>query len=103
MEPMVVDIPHKLGAAEARRRIEGGAGSFTRFLPAGAKVEQSWVDGRLHLSLAAFGQTLDARIEVQEALVRVSMILPPALSFFRQAIEAGIRQGGTELLEDKRR
>ena len=103
MTPLTVDIPHKLGRAEAKRRIEQGSGSFTRFLPAGATVEQGWAGDRLDMKLAAMGQELTAAIDVQEAVVRVSMVLPPALSFFRQAIEAGIRQGGTELLEDKSR
>lgn len=102
MAPLVVDIPHRLGAAEAKRRIKNGAGGFTRFLPAGAGVEQRWAGDILHLAIAALGQELKAEVAVAEAHVRVSMILPPALAFVRQAIEAGIRQGGSELLEDKR-
>jgi Putative polyhydroxyalkanoic acid system protein (PHA_gran_rgn) len=103
MTPLIVDIPHKLGAAEAKRRLETGAGSFTNFLPAGSTVQQSWAGDTLNLMMAAFGQEVRAGIEVQQALVRVSLVLPPALGFLRQAIEAGIRQGGTELLDDKRR
>ena len=98
---MNVDIPHKLGAAEARRRIENGAGSFTRFMPAGAKVEQSWTGNRLNMKVEAMGQQLTAAIDVEEQMVRVSVVLPPALAFFSQAIESGIRGAGTELLQDK--
>jgi hypothetical protein len=30
------------------------------------------------------------------------MLLPPALSFVRPLIEAGVRRGGAAMLEDKR-
>jgi hypothetical protein len=102
MEPLVVDLPHSLGAAEARRRVESGAGTFTRYLPAGARVEQAWNGDRMELRIAAMGQQLTANLDVQDKLVRVSMVLPAALGFFTQAIEAGIRRSGTELLQDKR-
>ena len=47
------------------------------------------------------GQEVDARIDVRDALVRVELVLPPALAFFGKAIEAGIRRTGAELLEDR--
>ena len=98
---LTVDIPHKLGAAEAKRRIENGAGSFARFLPAGAKVEQSWAGDRLDMGVEAMGQQVRAGISIGEQVVRVALELPPALAFFGQAIEQGIRTAGTELLQDK--
>ena len=98
---MIVDIPHKLGAAEARRRIENGAESFVRFLPGGSKVEQGWDGDRLNMGVSAMGQQVRANIDVEEAIVRVTLDLPPSLAFLGQMIEAGIRRGGAELLEDK--
>lgn len=103
MSPLTVDLPHQLGKAEARRRIEAGTGGLTRHLPPGATARPSWTGDRLDLAIIFMGQELSAAIDVQEAIVRVSVVLPPALAFFGQAIEAGIRRGGTELLQDKRK
>jgi len=47
------------------------------------------------------GQQVDAALDVQESLVRVTVMLPPALAFFGKAIEAGLRRSGPQLLEDR--
>jgi hypothetical protein len=96
-----VDVPHKLGAAEARRRIEGGTGQLIGRLPAGATARPSWAGNRLTLDITALGQQMKAVLDVQETLVRVEVVLPPALSFLRPLIEAGISRTGAELLEDR--
>jgi hypothetical protein len=96
-----VDVPHNLGAAEARRRIADGTGQLTGRLPAGATATPTWVGDKLMLDIKALGQEMKAQLDVQEKLVRVELVLPPALSFFRPLIEAGIRRTGAELLEDK--
>ena len=99
--PISVDLPHRLGAEEARRRIEGGVGSLKNFIPGAADVRSAWSGDRLGLQIAMMGQEVNAQIDVQDAFVRVELLLPPALAFFGKAIEAGIRRKGTELLEDR--
>lgn len=99
--PIIVDLPHKLGAAEAKRRIAGNLGTLAGRLPAGAQVSSEWQGDRLELDVGALGQRIDARLDVQEKLVRVTVLLPPALAFFGAAIEAGLRQSGGALLEDR--
>ena len=99
--PTSIDLPHRLGAEEARRRIEGGVGSLKSFIPGAADVRSTWNGDRLGLQIAMMGQEVNAQIHVQEALVRVELLLPPALAFFGKAIEAGIRRKGTEMLEDR--
>jgi hypothetical protein len=101
MTPLCVDLPHKLGRAEARRRIESGTGSLGRHLPAGATVQSGWSGDKLNLAISMMGQEVSAAVDVQDALVRVEIVLPPALGFFRPLIEAGIRRGGEQMLEDK--
>jgi len=101
MNPISVDLPHSLGAAEAKRRIEQQMGGLTRHLPPGAAVQPSWTGNRLDLSVSVMGQDIRAAVDVQETIVRVQLVLPPALAFFGGIIEAGIRRGGTELLTDR--
>jgi hypothetical protein len=100
--PIVVDLPHNLGAEEAKRRIARNIGRLGDHIPGGAaKVDSSWTGDRLDLRIAAMGQDVSARIDVQETLVRLEVMLPPFLSFFAKQVESLIRRQGTELLEDK--
>ncbi|WP_165356432.1 polyhydroxyalkanoic acid system family protein [Sphingosinicella sp. BN140058] len=99
--PITVDLPHALGAAEAKRRIQNGIGQLTDHLPSGAQVEKNWVGDRLNLNITALGQTVGASLDVQEKLVRVEVSLPGVLSFFGKQIEGLLRRHGNELLEDR--
>ena len=100
-QPITVDVPHNLGAAEAKRRIQANIGGLGSKLPAGAQVRPVWEGDRLRLDVAMLGQTAEAELDILDSLVRIKVLLPPALAFFRQAIEAGLRQGGAVLLEDR--
>ena len=99
--PISVDLPHRLGIEEAKRRIAGNMGSLTGHLPPGAQVSSAWEGDRLRLRVGALGQEIGAGIDVKESLVRVTVNLPPALAFFGKAIEAGLRQSGAAMLEDR--
>jgi len=100
-QPIQVDLPHKLGAAEAKRRIDGGIGKLKDFIPGGAEVRSAWTGDRLGLQVTALGQEVNAQLDVRDTIVRVELLLPPALAFFGQAIEAALRGKGGDLLEDK--
>jgi hypothetical protein len=99
--PISVDVPHSLGAAEAKRRIGANIGSLAAHLPAGAKLSPAWDGDTMKLGIGVMGQEVAAALDVQERVVRVSVQLPPALAFFGKAIEAGLRRSATELLEDR--
>ena len=100
-KPIIVDLPHRLGAEEAHRRIAGGIGKLEDHIPGGAVVRSSWEGNRMNLHVGAMGQEVSAQIDVQEAIVRLEVLLPPGLAFFGRGIEALLRRQGTELLEDK--
>jgi hypothetical protein len=100
-KPMIVDLPHKLGAAEAKRRIGGGIGQLRDHIPGGAEVHSAWEGDRMNLSVQAMGQEVAAKIDVGETIVRLEVQLPAFLSFFGNKVEGLIRRHGTELLEDK--
>ena len=99
--PISFDLPHSLGAAEARRRIDGGVGNLKDHIPGAAEVRSAWSGDQLGLQVLAMGQEVNARLDVQESLVRVEMLLPPALSFLARPIEIAMRRGGEAMLEDK--
>ena len=101
--PISVDLPHSLGAEEARRRIAGGIGRLKDHIPGGAEVRSNWEGDRMNLSVQAMGQEVNAQIDVRETLVRVEVVLPGMLGFFGKQIEGLLRKQGSILLEDKRK
>ena len=99
--PISVDVPHQLGAAEAKRRIGANIGSLTSHLPAGAQVRSAWDGDKMKLDVGVLGQQIPAELDVRESVIRVSVLLPPALAFFGKTIEAGLRRSAPDLLEDR--
>lgn len=103
-QPIHVDMPHKLGKTEARRRIADNIHKLASFFPGGASITHQWQGDRLDLAINAMGQTVDARIEVEEALLRCHVALPGMLGMLAKPIELALRSKGSELLlEDRSR
>ncbi|MBV8685328.1 MAG: polyhydroxyalkanoic acid system family protein [Alphaproteobacteria bacterium] len=99
--PIVVDLPHTLGREEAKRRLERGMGRISQQIPGGAEVESAWTGDRLDLRVQAMGQDIRSKLDVQEKIVRMEVILPPGLSFFGNGIAALLKRQGEAMLEDK--
>lgn len=64
-EPLIVVIPHKLGQAEATRRIRDGIGrakgEFAKILTI---ENERWEDNRLSFSARALGQSAAGIIDI---------------------------------------
>lgn len=102
-KPMIVDLPHQLGAAEAKRRMEGGIGKLKNYVPGGgAEVQSRWEGDRMHLLVRAMGQEVSGHIDVFDAKVRLELILPAMFALFAGKIQDALSRKGGELLEDKR-
>ena len=97
-QPIQVDLPHKLGREEARRRIAGNIHKLEKQIPGGANVASNWQGDELHLAVKAMGQSIDADIDVQESIVRCKLMLPPMLAMLARPIEAMLKAKGNELL-----
>ena len=102
-QPIIIDLPHSLGAQEAKRRMQDGIHKLQDHIPGGAAVQSSWSGDRLNLRIGAMGQEVDARLDVEESRIHLEVQLPPMLSFLAKPIEAILRRQGAELLEDKSR
>jgi putative polyhydroxyalkanoate system protein len=99
-QPLEVDLPHRLGKDEARRRIANNVHKLEEHFPGGAKIQSGWVGDQLNLDIAALGQSLTATIDVEEAKVHLKMLLPPMLGMFSGVIQAALQKKGSVLLED---
>ena len=101
--PLTIDVPHRLGKDGARARLRSRTGELAQHIPGGmADVRASWpTEDEMMLDISAMGQTIAARLEVEDARVRVHLVLPAMLSFFSGMIGAAVRDQGTRMLEDK--
>lgn len=104
MTPLTVDVPHRLGRDGAKERLKARAGELGNHLSGGmAQVTSEWVGPyELALGIGAMGQTISARLEVQETVVRVHLQLPPMLGLFSGVIGSAVRDNGVRLLSDGR-
>ena len=101
--PVDVELPHRLGREEARRRIAGNVHKLHEHIPGGAaQVQSSWAGDQLNLDITAMGQKVAAVIHVEETRVRCRVMLPGMLSFFAGPIEAALNRKGSDLLLEDR-
>ena len=102
-KPITVNIPHELGAAEAKRRIERGFGELGGSLPGGGSSQQNqtWTGDGMSFSAQVMGQSISGTIDVLDKVVNLQLILPPFLAMLAGKITGKIKQQGTLLLEKK--
>ena len=99
-KPLVVTISHSLGKQRARERIEHSLGHIrAQLAPFVTSIEDAWTGDHLTFRVIAMGQTVTGRIEVQDELVRVELVLPGLLGLLAGRIVGQVRQQGTSLLE----
>ena len=98
-DPISVDIPHKLGLAAARARIEKGIGKLASFVPGGAVTEHRWEGDTLVFTVEAMGQRVASRLDVMETRIHATFDLPPMLRLFAGKIRDKLTESGGRLLK----
>ncbi len=100
--PIVVNIPHQLGRAEARRRIETGFAKLVDTMPGGATTSsQRWDGDRLAFNVVAMGQTIAGVIDVLDAVVTMEIELPGVLGMIASGLKGQLQKAGQLLLTKK--
>jgi hypothetical protein len=101
-EPLVVTIPHRLGQAEAVRRLksglEGARQHLSRLL---AVEEEAWSDHQLRFRVRALGQVAHGTIDVEDDHVQLEVMLPWLLALLAYKIRPAIGAQGRTMLEKK--
>ena len=101
-EPLIVIIPHRLGKAEAARRIKDGIARAEAEFAYLLRIENdAWVGDRLSFAASALGQRAHGVIDVYEGAVRLEVTLPWLLARFAHAVQRVIGQRGQLMLEKK--
>lgn len=101
--PITVDIPHQLGGAEARRRIDQGFARLAEQMTgqALAQVDRKWDGDRMAFSFRALGQVIGGNLTVMSDVVRIEVVLPGFLGAMAQAVRGRVETQGRLLLEKK--
>ncbi|NIJ19998.1 hypothetical protein FHS95_001667 [Sphingomonas naasensis] len=97
-DPVIVEIPHRLGRDAARVRIAGGIGKLAEVVPGGGQVEQRWEGDTLYFSVTAMGQTVASRLDIFDNRVRAEVHLPPMLALFAAKVREKLVEKGGKLL-----
>ena len=98
-QPISLDIPHQLGKAGVRARLDGGIGRLGEKIPGGAQVQHRWDGDTLHFTVQAMGQTIKSTAEVFERHVHAVVDLPALLSLFAAPLRAAIEREAPKLLK----
>ena len=99
-QPIEVDLPHRLGKDQARRRIANNIHKLQEHIPGGAQVQSGWSGDQLNLEVAAMGQQVTASIDVMDTKVHLKVLLPGMLGMFGGVIQGALQKKGGVLLED---
>ena len=101
-QPLTVTIPHQLGRAEARQRIDAGLSQFIGQIGGMAQnYRQSWTGDRMDFQATVMGQTLSGAIHILDDAARVELILPGLLGLMAGKIKGRLQQEGQLLLGKK--
>jgi hypothetical protein len=100
---ITLSIPHDLGAAEARRRIESGFGAIQQQLAGGlaglVAFETRWEGDRLHFEGGSLGQQIVGHLDVFVDAVRMQIELPPLLAVITDRLAGRLKKETQKLLE----
>jgi hypothetical protein len=96
--PITVDVPHQLGKAAVRARLEGGIGKINDKIPGGSVTDQRWEGDTLHFTVQAMGQTIVSAVTVFETNVHAVVDLPGILGLFASKVQDMIRKEAPKLL-----
>jgi putative polyhydroxyalkanoic acid system protein len=96
--PLVVSIPHRLGRAEAMRRLKSGLGRAAASIPVMQVEEERWSGDSMTFRIRALGQIATGQVDVADDQVKVQVVLPWLLQRFAEMAQATIRKRGQLLL-----
>jgi hypothetical protein len=102
LDPMAItiSIPHQLGRAEARRRIEAGFAKMIHQMSGSAGTwSERWEGDRLIFAVAAMGQTVSGVVSVLDQAVTMEIELPGVLGILAGSLKDRLQKAGQLLLK----
>ena len=101
-ETIKVDIPHKLGSAAARQRIDEGFARLRQDMLGGmVKFDDVWTGDHLDFKARVMGQSVTGRLDIEDEHVHVEVDLPMFLASIADKLRGRLKKEGQILLEKK--
>lgn len=100
-KPVTVTIPHELGKAEARKRIEDGIGRLGHQFGDSVKLTKAWEGDCLSFSAKVVGQAVAGRLDVLDETVRMEVDLPPFFAMIADKVKGRLKTEGQLMLGKK--
>jgi putative polyhydroxyalkanoic acid system protein len=97
--PVSVSVAHRLGKAEAMRRLKDGLARTKGHLI--AMEREVWSGDTLQFQMRALGQSAAGSIEVREDSLRIEVTLPWLLAKAAERVVPAVRRETALLLEKK--
>ncbi|MGH7213980.1 MAG: polyhydroxyalkanoic acid system family protein [Tepidisphaeraceae bacterium] len=99
---ITISVPHDLPQAEVKSRLQTKVADLRhQHASKIAQVEEHWDGDRLDFRVAAMGQTLTGRIDVQPKMLVIQVDLPWLLAMLAQRLEPQVTQEARKMLESK--
>lgn len=99
------DVPHQLGQAEARQRIDNGFGRLQSQLAGGVSAvltwQQRWEGDRLYFSAKGIGQTFSGHLDVLPESIHIEVDLPEFLAAIADKLAGRLKETSKILLEKR--
>lgn len=103
-EPISIRISHRLGRAEAKRRLDSSLAAIQREVAQYVKsLDYRWEGDRLAFSAAILLQAISGHVDVYDDHVQIEFTLPRLLHIAARKIVGRIENRGAALLEAPRR
>jgi hypothetical protein len=95
---ITIVIPHELGRAEARRRIDEGVARLVGQVGAVGELTRTWEGDVLRFSLTALGQVVSGDMTIGDREVRLEVLLPGIFGMIAGKVKGRLRDEGRLLL-----
>ncbi len=101
-QPFTVSIPHRLGKAEATRRMQKGLSMVRdRFGQHVSIVHEVWTDDHLDFKVVVVGTTAAGTLDVTDDNVALEVELPFILSLMANKVKGVVEKHGNRLLGNR--
>ena len=102
-KPVVVTIEHGSSKDAMKAKLEASLGEIrARLGPLVGSIEQQWAGDALTFRLAVLGHAVTGRIDVDDRMVRIEVLLPGLLGYLGDRIAGRVQREGTALLDSKK-
>ena len=97
---MDITIPHSLGAAEAKRRIEVGLPKLAAHIPGGGALSSEWpAPHTLAMTITALGSKIPVRLEILEAEIKGSLEVPALMKMMQGQVAEFVKISAAKMLD----